>query len=132
MNFRATHHPLHLGSSMAAPELIASVDDLDPWFESSHQRPVFLFKHSLTCPVSGAALDEYLRFVDQQPRAGEASYTLVEIQNARPVSAEITGRTEVLHESPQAILLRDGKPVWNASHWSIKVSSLAQALEGAA
>ena len=116
---------------MADPQLIASIDDLDPWFESSHQRPVFLFKHSLTCPISTAAYDEYLRFVSQQPNAGEAAYTLVEIQNARPVSAEIEARTAVRHQSPQAILLRHGKPAWNASHWSIKASALAQALADA-
>ncbi len=113
---------------MAEPQLIASVNDLDPWFESSHQRPVFLFKHSLTCPISTAAYEEYRRFVDQQPSDGEASYTLIEIQNARPVSAEIESRTSVRHQSPQAILLRHGKPVWNASHWSIKETALAQAL----
>jgi bacillithiol system protein YtxJ len=34
----------------------------------------------------------------------------------------------VRHESPQAILLRDGKPVWKASHFRITAGALAQAL----
>ncbi len=116
---------------MTEPQLIATVNELDPWFESSHQRPTFLFKHSLTCPVSMAAYKEYLSFINEQAGTTEASYTLIEIQNARPVSAEIATRTAIRHQSPQAILLHHGKPVWNASHWSIKVTTLAEALNDA-
>jgi hypothetical protein len=36
-------------------------------------------------------------------------------------------RLGVRHETPQAILLRDGKPVWKASHFRITADALAQA-----
>lgn len=117
---------------MANPEMISTVDELEPLFERSHDRPVFLFKHSTTCPISGAAHQEYLQFLEGQPGDGEAAYTLLEVQNARPLSKEIAQRTGIRHESPQAILLRDGKPVWNASHWSIKASTLADSLRDTA
>lgn len=113
---------------MTKPAMITNVDELEPLIERSHERPVFLFKHSTTCPISGAAHQEYMRFLEDQPGEDEADYTLLEVQNARPLSNEIAQRTGIKHESPQAILLRDGKPVWNASHWSIKASSLAESL----
>ncbi len=108
---------------------IASVDELEPLFETSSHNPLFIFKHSLTCPISSAALREYERFVEQQDAEDVSRFTLVEIQKARDVSQAITERTGVRHESPQALLLRDGQVAWHASHWSIKVDSLKKALE---
>ena len=55
----------------------------------------------------------------------------IEIQNAREVSNAVAEKTGVRHESPQALLLRDGEVVWNASHGAITVESLAGALEAA-
>ncbi len=106
---------------------VVSVDEIEPLFAQSEKTPVFIFKHSLTCGISQAAFAEYQRFA-QQP-AGAALCALIEIQNARDVSNAIAARTGIRHESPQAILLRDGQAVWHASHWSIRAGSLAQALE---
>lgn len=109
---------------------IASVDELEPLFETSRNNPLFIFKHSLTCPISSAALREYESFVEQHNADAPPRFTLVEIQKARDVSQAIAERTGVRHESPQALLLRDGQVAWHASHWSIKVDSLQKALAG--
>lgn len=107
---------------------LESIDEVDALIAASHGAPVVLFKHSLICPVSTAAYDEYRRFLDERP-AGEATvYALVEIQKARPVSQAIARRTGVRHESPQALLLRHGEVVWHASHWDIRRESLREAL----
>ncbi|MEM7357326.1 MAG: monothiol bacilliredoxin BrxC family protein [Acidobacteriota bacterium] len=52
------------------------------------------------------------------------------MQNARDVSNEIAQRTGVKHESPQALLMRDGTVTWHASHWSIQAEALQEALAG--
>ena len=44
----------------------------------------------------------------------------------RNVSNEIASRFGVTHQSPQIILVKDGKSVYNASHESIDISKLAQ------
>ena len=111
---------------MASYERITEVAALDGYFDRSHERPVFLFKHSVTCPVSSAALREYERYLEQ---AGEEPvHTLIEVQNARDVSKAIAERSGVRHESPQALLVRDGQVVWHASHWKITRDALADAL----
>ena len=91
---------------------------------------MLLFKHSLTCPISTAAFKQYQQFLQDRPDDDGAVYTLVEIQNARDVSNEIASRTGVRHESPQALVLRDGKVTWHASHWSIQAGDLATAVDG--
>ncbi len=109
---------------------LQSVSEIDELLAQSRQKPVIFFKHSLTCPISSAAFGEYESFLEDRPADDVAVYTLIEIQNAREVSDELTRRTGVRHESPQALLVRDGEVAWHASHWSIRSQSLKAAVEG--
>ncbi len=104
---------------------LGSLEELDGWMERSRREPVWVFKHSLTCPVSFSALEEYRAFIGQDGSAG-TGFAVVEIQTSREVSTELARRTGVRHESPQALLLRDGEVVWHASHWRIRIDSLRQ------
>jgi bacillithiol system protein YtxJ len=54
---------------------------------------------------------------------------LVEVQRDREISRQIEQRTGLRHESPQVILLRRGKAVWDASHFDIKASSVLAAVQ---
>jgi bacillithiol system protein YtxJ len=106
---------------------IDTLPALDDLLERSRERPVWVFKHSLTCPISGAAWGEFRRFAASPSRQGEAIYALIEIQRARPVSNALAERTGVPHESPQAILLRDARAAWHASHYDIHLTALERA-----
>ncbi len=97
---------------------------LDELFARSEDAPVLLFKHSTTCPISAHAYREMSRL-----DAGAArSVSLVVVQTARPLSNEIAERTGVRHESPQAIILRRGRAVWDASHFDITAESVVRAV----
>ncbi len=110
---------------------LESISEIEPLIARSRETPVLVFKHSLTCPVSSAALRQYQRFLEDRPVDEATVFALVEIQNARDVSTEIARATGVRHESPQALLLRDGEVAWHASHWSIKAEALASAVNSA-
>ena len=92
---------------------------LEELFARSHNEPVILFKHSTTCPISAAAYQQMSRY------DGEVS--LVVVQSAREISRRIEKQTGVRHESPQAIILRNGRAVWSASHWSITADAVKNA-----
>ncbi|MBY0146550.1 bacillithiol system redox-active protein YtxJ [Neobacillus niacini] len=85
----------------------------------------FLLKHSLTCPISHAAYQEYEKYATENE--GVPAYYLA-VQEARPLSNEIAEKFEIKHESPQAILIKNGDAIWNASHWKITNRSLANAI----
>lgn len=104
--------------------VLTSDDDLAAAFERSKKQPVLVLKHSLTCPVSTAALREYEKFLENQ---ADLDANLIEIQNQRPLSNAVAERTGVRHESPQAILLENGEVSWHASHWEITTKSLDKA-----
>ncbi|HEU4394369.1 MAG TPA: bacillithiol system redox-active protein YtxJ [Planctomycetota bacterium] len=89
----------------------------------------WLFKHSRTCPISGAARTEFDAFLAAHP--GEPA-ALVVVQDHRPVSDHAARVLGVKHETPQAFLVRDGKPVWHASHGGITQDSLEEARAAAA
>ena len=54
---------------------------------------------------------------------------ILEVQSAREISRELANLTGVRHETPQVIILRDGKAVWNASHFDVKASEVLKAVE---
>jgi bacillithiol system protein YtxJ len=100
---------------------ITQKEGLEALISSSNDRPVVIFKHSNSCPISAVAYRE------MEDLDGDVS--LIEVQSARDVSAEIASRTGVRHESPQVIILRDGKAVWNASHFDVKARAVAEAVQ---
>src|ERR687893_229234 len=99
---------------------VGDAAELEQLFARSHREPVLLFKHSTTCPISAAAYQQMSRV--------EGEVALVVVQKARDLSREIETRTGVRHESPQALILRDGAVVWSASHWNVTADSVARAL----
>ena len=106
---------------------LVDVQSLDAAIAESRERPVLLFKHSRYCGVSCEALDELHAHIES--RGGEAvAYKMITVQTHRPVSDAAAMRLGLRHETPQAILLRDGKVVWNASHFRITATQLDQAL----
>ena len=106
---------------------LSDTDELDAAIAESLERPVLLFKHSRTCGISCEALDELRAHVEDG--ALRAAYKMITVQSHRRVSDEAAARLGVRHETPQAILLRDGRPVWSASHFRITKQQLDAAID---
>jgi bacillithiol system protein YtxJ len=106
---------------------IATEAELDELIEASKTAPVLLFKHSNTCSVSARASGQIDRFLSSE-HATPFTAAVVVVQTARSLSDRIEERFGIRHESPQAIVLRDGKPVWSASHWDVTEARLAGAV----
>lgn len=82
----------------------------------------YLLKHSLTCPISARAKQEYDRYsLDTQI----PMYTLY-VQEARDLSNTIADRYDVRHESPQALLFENNQVIWNTSHHDITETVLRE------
>ena len=113
-------------ASQRAVEFLEIVDAaaLEDLFARSKVAPVVVFKHSTTCPISARAY----RQMAQLDRTRVGDVALVVVQNARKISDEIARRTSVTHESPQAFVLRDGKAVWDASHFDITAEAVERAV----
>ena len=100
------------------------IDDrhaFDNLISGSKEKAVIVFKHSNACPISARAYREMEKLEDQ--------VNMIEVQAAPELSRELATITGVRHESPQVILLRDGKAVWNASHFDVNAAMVSRALE---
>jgi bacillithiol system protein YtxJ len=102
---------------------IQSEAQLDEVLGSHAGEDLVIFKHSTQCPISAAAYDEVVKF----EKGSNAPVYMIRAIEERPVSNYFASTYGVKHESPQAIVLRDGKVRWHASHWNIT----EQALQGA-
>ena len=109
------------------------VHDVHRLLAESETRPVLLFKHSYTCGVSMEALEELVAHINQQTpfRARDAAtpqYAMVTVQTHRAVSNAIAHQLGVRHETPQALLIRDGRVVWSASHFRVTAAAVESAI----
>jgi len=100
---------------------INNKETLDKLITDSKTKPVVIFKHSTMCGISASAYREMEKF--------DGQVNLVEVQSARDVSRELADLTGIRHETPQVIVLKDGKAVWNASHFDVKAGAVRQALD---
>ncbi len=104
---------------------IVSIRDIDQLLTES---VAVLYKHSPTCGICTAAAAEVEQFCRERP---DAHVYQVDVLAARPLSREIATRTGIMHESPQAIVLRGGTPFWHASHYAVKAAALTAQYEAA-
>ena len=109
---------------------VRDIDELDKLLSESGACPLLLFKHSYTCGISAEALDELLAHLDKEA-LDRARYALVTVQTHREVSNAVSRRLGVRHETPQAILVRDGQVVWSASHFRVTANAMLQAIRAA-
>ena len=100
------------------------IDDratLDSLITDSKQKPVIVFKHSTACSISSRAYREMEKV--------QADVNILVVQSAREISRELANLTGVRHETPQVIVLRDGRAVWNASHFDVQAGAVTEAIQ---
>jgi bacillithiol system protein YtxJ len=105
---------------------VEGIDELDRLLEHSAAEPVLLFKHSYTCGISAEALDELIEHLREEQPA--IRYAMVTVQTHREVSNAVSSKLGIRHETPQALLVRNGRVVWSASHFRVNADSLGKAL----
>jgi len=84
-----------------------------------------LYKHSPICPTSGVAYEEMLALRRRSP----VPVYLVDVIEHRPLSRALAERIGVVHESPQAIILRGGVAAWHRSHYDIQADAMVRVLD---
>ncbi|MDO7905284.1 bacillithiol system redox-active protein YtxJ [Paenibacillus sp. JX-17] len=112
---------------MATMIRMTTIGQLQSALEASTNKPLLLFKHSTRCPISAGAFREFQSYLEGTPNE-EVEYGLIYVVEDRPVSNEAAELLGIRHESPQAILVKDGAPVWHTSHSNITTQSLKEAL----
>lgn len=86
---------------------------------------VVLYKHSHRCGICIRSRKQMEKFSSQNP---EVPVLQVDVVRDRELSNSIADRFEIRHESPQAIVVRRGEPLWNGSHSSVTADRLNEGI----
>lgn len=84
--------------------------------EVSNDKPCIIFKHSTRCSISSMAYKRFERGWNFN-QAHKLFY--LDLIQYKPLSSAIAEKFDVEHESPQVLVIRNGKCVFNASHGAI-------------
>ena len=110
------------GSSNIPWSTMSAESQIQEIVDASHENPQLIFKHSTRCSISSMAksrLEREWNLENVQP-------WYLDLIAYRNVSNAIASQLGVDHQSPQAILLKDGIVVHDSSHNSISVSEIAK------
>lgn len=105
---------------------LSSIRQFEDLLDRSREEPILIYKHSSRCPLSTRARTE----VDSFDAESDLSIFEVVVQNDRAISDHVAETLEVRHETPQVILIRDGRPVYDASHREVTADALERATNG--
>ena len=117
------------GSSDEKKEKLSNVNwiplqlmgQLDEIIALSKEKPVLIFKHSTRCSISRFALKQFENEFDLQNQIDAYFLDLLEF---RDISNEIASRFGIMHQSPQLLLIKEGKVLYDASHSDIQANEL--------
>jgi len=102
---------------------LTAVESIDELIELSAQKPIMIFKHSTTCSISQTALARLERNWSEKDVPQIATF-FVDLLSYRSVSNKISESLALKHESPQVIIIKNGKVIHDASHMSITFSAI--------
>ena len=90
--------------------------------EKSTEKPQILFKDSVTCGISAFAKERLMN--DSALLADIADFNYLDLLAHRDISAFIASELNVIHQSPQIIVMMDKKVVFRDSHHSIDAKKI--------
>lgn len=102
---------------------LTDLGQLNEIIAMSNEKPVAIFKHSTRCSVSRMALKQFENEFNSSDKVTPYFLDLIEY---RAISNEIANRFGVTHQSPQLILIKEGKAIYNVSHSDIDAEELGK------
>lgn len=101
-------------------------NQLDEIISQSSDKPSIIFKHSVTCGISAHAKNKLETAWDFNDT--DFNFYYLDLLAHRNISNKIAQDLNVTHQSPQIIVVKDGKATANFSHQAISVDRLKKEL----
>ena len=99
---------------------IVSYNNLEDLMKLSYDHKLLLFKHSTRCSISSMAKNR-IEVVNQSKIK---NCFLLDLISYREISDKIESIFQVKHESPQVLIIKDGKCIQHLSHMEINWSNI--------
>lgn len=97
--------------------LLIDENQIDDLLQASNQKPVLLFKHSTSCGISAMVLKRFEN--DLQKKNNTYHYYYLDLLRYRNISGIIAEKFNIVHQSPQLLLIQNGIVKDHSSHYGI-------------
>ncbi len=105
---------------------ITSDKQLVAAFEESNEKPVLFFKHSTRCSISSMALSRFEQNADQLNEI--CALYFIDLLEFRQVSNKLEEISNVMHQSPQVIVVKNREVIYTETHSSIDAKEIERQL----
>lgn len=96
---------------------IKTMAEFNGILEESSKKPVVLCKFSPICPISSEAENQFYEYLKTNPEG--FSFYKIDVVYCRDTARALATAIGVKHESPQALLIKNGKCIWHESHYHL-------------
>ena len=105
---------------------LTELSQIDKIVLESKQNRVLIFKHSKSCSISSTSLNR----LERNWNLGEkVKPYLLDLLSYREISNEIERKFDVHHESPQVIIIENGRSIYDSSHFDINFNDIRNRLQ---
>lgn len=101
---------------------LSSEAQIETLIEESKDQPILIYKHSIRCGISSMVLERLERTWTSADNPIKPY--ILDLISYREVSNAVAQTFGVYHESPQVILIKDGKAIYNASHMQVSFDAM--------
>ena len=102
---------------------LTNISQLDIIAEKSKTKTQLVFKHSTRCGISSMVMKQFVSAYDVD---SNADLYYLDLLSYRDVSNEVGYKFQVMHQSPQLLVIKNGVVVVHTSHGAINEIDLSK------
>lgn len=104
---------------------LSSSEEMEQLILLSQEKPQVIFKHSTRCSISSVAKSR----LEKSKTKNEVSFYYLDMLTYRSLSNTIAERFSIEHESPQILVIKEGKCVYDESHMGISMDEILEKMD---
>ena len=103
---------------------LTSLEQLEEIKNQSKTESILIFKHSTRCGISSMVIKQFEKLFSEDHQHLKVYY--LDLLSYRNISDEVGYTFQVMHQSPQLLVIKNEVAVYNASHYDITLTDLSR------
>jgi len=103
---------------------LISIEEINNIKEISKIQSILIFKHSTRCGISRMVMKQFESLFNEENKHLKVYY--LDLLNFREVSSKLSEVFQVIHQSPQLLVVKNGISVYQESHYEITKVNLSK------
>lgn len=97
----------------------------------SETKPILIFKHSSRCAISDRVFENFEMEweLNSENNHEQIEPYFLDLIKYRSISNEIARKFNVVHESPQVLVIKNGKSIYAESHGYIRMEEILNSIK---